>query len=228
MSEELLTKTNEEVTNDAQVNDETQDGNEEKVVVEQDEEVVDDEQKEKDVIKKTTEDSKDDKSILKKTETKPDYKELKLSDDSRLDKKDLNSLLKLAEKEGLTADQAKSTLEYAEKLANGQIERAIVQSKKEQDNWLAEVSKDEELGGENLENTTVLAQKALDELVPDKLQEIIFEAGFHNHPEFLRFLKSLGTMVSDDSFVGSKGTSQQRTGLASYGPYQPMLKILGF
>ncbi len=81
------------------------------------------------------------------------------------------------------------------------------------DDWLEQARSDKELGGDKLDQTLATAQKALDSLGSESLRTLLNDTGLGNHPEMIRFFHSVGSKLSEDTFVGggNPGSNQPKS-----------------
>jgi hypothetical protein len=82
--------------------------------------------------------------------------------------------------------------------------------------WLAEAKGDEEIGGQNWDQSLVTAAKALDGLGLTKgssFRALLDESGLGNHPEMIRAFVKVGKAISEDSDFprGGAATSAPKT-----------------
>lgn len=73
--------------------------------------------------------------------------------------------------------------------------------------WLEQSKNDPEFGGDKLESSLKVANKAFEALASPALKELLKESGLANHPEMVRLFRKAGEMISTDQFVG--GNSRQ-------------------
>lgn len=132
----------------------------------------------------------------------PDKYELKLPEGSEswLDASDLSEFEKVARAEGWTNDQAQERLGLH---ADAMEARSAA--------FRAQTEADPIYGGDNLAETSRLAQLTLDKLRPagtprgDALRRVLAKTGFGNHIEVVSFLADLGRRMAEDSPVAGGG-----------------------
>lgn len=108
-----------------------------------------------------------------------------------------------AKKHGLSQDAAQDVFaSLAPKLRESAIDAFRQQMEKQQDEWVAQVKADPELGGENLEKTLGLINTAIDRVLPDHAAEVrafLKESRATDHPLVVRFFAAVGKSFSQDS-----------------------------
>ena len=77
--------------------------------------------------------------------------------------------------------------------------------------WISEIEKDPALGGKNLEQTLLMAKKALVAFGGEDVQKLIDDkvADLDVHPSFIRMLNRIGQGLAEDTIAGS---AAKRTG----------------
>lgn len=129
-------------------------------------------------------------------------------DGKDLDPEVVKELSATAKELGLTQDQAKKFAAYELGLRNeaGAADKASMEKLKTvQDGWRAEVLKDPELGGANLDKSKAVAKQALEKFFPDVAKN---EAGFPflDHPAVFKGLAAIGKAIGPDGdFVRNQG-----------------------
>lgn len=78
--------------------------------------------------------------------------------------------------------------------------------------WLQQSKNDPEFGGDKLEASLKVANKAFDALASPALKELLKDSGLANHPEMVRLFRKAGEMISTDQFVGGNTRSSQPAG----------------
>jgi hypothetical protein len=70
-----------------------------------------------------------------------------------------------------------------------------------QQQWVREISRDQEIGGSRLKATIEAAGKAIDRFGSPGLREVLNFTGAGNHPEVVRFFARIGRAISEDQPV---------------------------
>ncbi len=72
-----------------------------------------------------------------------------------------------------------------------------------QQQWVREISRDQEIGGSRLKATIEAAGKAIDRFGTPGLREVLNFTGAGNHPEVVRFFARIGRAISEDQPVSA-------------------------
>lgn len=96
------------------------------------------------------------------------------------------------------------------------------QQKQTVEQWVEDVRKDSEIGGDKFNESVQTAKKALDTYGSDKLKELLDTSGLGNHPEVVRFFAKVGGTLKEDTLEegnppGSKGAEDKSLAEALYG-----------
>lgn len=73
------------------------------------------------------------------------------------------------------------------------------------DQWIAEVKADPEIGGQKFDESKAQAQRAVNAYGGDELRELL-QGPIGSHPGLFRLLAKVGETVSEDKFVGGNQT----------------------
>lgn len=118
---------------------------------------------------------------------------------------------------GLTNDQAQKLVDaYAGKVLPLLEARTAKQAEEASQlatatlkaDWLAEAKKDEEIGGAKWDETIHIAAAVFDKVgleASNPFRQILEDSGLGNHPDALRFMRRLGTMLGEDKFERGDG-----------------------
>ena len=121
-----------------------------------------------------------------------------------LDQASLDEFKAVIGDKDLTASQrAQKIVDLAVKREAGRLE----QHKARVQGWVDEVKADKELGGDKLEQTLAVAEKAV-QLGPPELEAFLKASGLGNHPAMVKWAYAIGTRLSEDGHVspGRGGT----------------------
>lgn len=112
--------------------------------------------------------------------------------------------------------------------AQAALEEIALERKAEHDSFVEATTADPTYGGEKLEQTITLANKALDKLRPkgtprgDALRGLLDRTGYGSHLEVLSLLADIGKAMADDTIPGAKTTDSKTTTTSKaekfYGP----------
>lgn len=136
--------------------------------------------------------------------------ELKLNEDSKLDKSFLGEMEDFAKEHGLSNDAAQELVDWQNDMLNNVVIRAQEIQEKQIDTWRQEVVEDPELGGENLAQVSEYAKNVVKRYGNEKLIGMLNESGLGNHIEVVRFLSSIGRAMSNDSFESGQTKPREK------------------
>jgi hypothetical protein len=152
----------------------------------------------------------------KTTTVAPEKYEFKAPEGSEYAPEVLETFSAAAKEADLSQDAAQKLIE---KMAPALIARQVDQVTAIQKEWLDASTADKEFGGEKLRENLGIAKRALDAFDPipagadangkplsTPLRALLDETGLGNHPEVLRFMFRAGKAISEDKFVGGKGS----------------------
>jgi hypothetical protein len=160
---------------------------------------------------KNDQDSKiksNDGELAKKTDESYD---IKLGNDSLLDKNHVDSVISFAKENNLTNEQANDLVKRDESLLTNYKERIISEHKNVTDQWASMSKADKEIGGDNLNKNISLARSAINRFGSDGFRDYLESTGVGNHPEVIRLFSKIGKAMADDSFDIAKPKSQEKT-----------------
>lgn len=169
------------------------------------EEAKEDESSKEERSKETSED--------KSKEEPKDY-ELSLDEKSLITKDSLDRIAAYAKEQGLSKEQAEKLLgsyEQTLKDYDDLMAKNLEDQRRETaENWVKELKKDEEFGGANFEKNVELARKGTSKVFSESFAEVLEHTGLGNNPDFVKGMKIIGEMISDDSFVHGKHMRDQK------------------
>lgn len=138
--------------------------------------------------------------------------ELKLSEDSPLDKSAIDEISKFAEENGLSKSQAQKIIEHQEKTVRDYTESAKARFNEQTEAWVNDIREDKELGGENFEKSVELASRVFKKYAEPEFVQALQESGWGNHPELVRVFTRIGkAMANDEKVDGRQHGSQPKT-----------------
>jgi len=140
----------------------------------------------------------------------PTEYDLKLPDGSKLTPEDLTQTLKDAKEMGLSKEQAERYLVSKDQTAKAVETRQQESFEKTKIEWKEAITKDPEMGGDKLAETTVLASRAFKAFSTPELQGWVEKTGLGNYPELVRFMARVGKMMGEDGFVRGTVTPQEQ------------------
>lgn len=128
--------------------------------------------------------------------------------------------------EGMTLDKAAaeefSTIAKAHKLTQEDASKfvgiAIQMQTRARDahiatvaEWAETVKADKEIGGDKLPATLANTKRVMDSFGSPALKEALNQSGYGNHPEFIKFVNKIGSLISEDNFVAGGNTTPSGT-----------------
>lgn len=129
--------------------------------------------------------------------------EVKLPEGVEADPILMDALKGVAKEAGLKGEQAQKLADAyaaAQQKAQEQMRSAWETRKQE---WISNVKKDEEIGGNKLNESVKVANRALDKFGSKELRQVLEDTGLNNHPEVARLFVRIGRTLMEDSIAGS-------------------------
>jgi len=124
----------------------------------------------------------------------PEKYELKVSDGSLLDAKDVEKIAAVARERGLSQTDAQAFLVDQEKQFAERVDR---QTKA----WVEEAQNDKEIGGNAFNENAQLAIRVVERFGSTRLKTEMNRLGYGNHPEWIRLLSKIGKHFANDTAV---------------------------
>lgn len=134
------------------------------------------------------------------------YADFKAPEGQTFDSEVISNFAEVAKELNLSQDAAQKMLD---KVAPVMMQRQSQQLEAVRSQWAEQSTADKEFGGEQLGQNLEVARKALDSFGTPELKSLLNESGLGNHPEFIRLLYRAGKAISEDNFVGGKGTQSK-------------------
>lgn len=133
----------------------------------------------------------------------PEKYDLKPSEGSFLNAKDLEKIAAAARERGLSQQDAQAFLVDQEKEVADRID---AQSQA----WAEEAQNDKEIGGAAFNENVQLAKRLVDRFGSERLKQEMNRLGYGNHPEWIRLFSKIGKHFVDDKavFPGSSGSGK--------------------
>ena len=131
------------------------------------------------------------------------YEDFKAPEGQQFDKAVIEAYKEAAKELDMPQDAAQKMLD---KMAPIVAERQAQRLEAVRSEWAEQSTSDKEFGGEKLSENLGVARKALDSFGSPELKSLLNESGLGNHPEFIRLLYRAGKAISEDNFVGGKGS----------------------
>jgi len=140
-----------------------------------------------------------------------DY-EFSLPDDMPVDEDGLTWAKTEFKELGIPKEKAQGLVDRHIQGLKAAQERQMQAWEQQKGEWAKAVRTDPELGGANLQETTRLGNAAIKAAGFDKdTVQLMEHAGLLGHPGFIRGMRKLGGIVSDDRFVEAAGTATERS-----------------
>jgi hypothetical protein len=80
-----------------------------------------------------------------------------------------------------------------------------------QEQWVREVNRDAEIGGDRLKGALNAAGRAIDAFGSPRLREVLTFTGAGNHPEVVRFFARVGKAISEDGHIPGSAARAHRS-----------------
>jgi len=164
----------------------------------------------------TEEASKDEvKEVPEKQEKSPEKKEeieykLELKKETLLDNSFLDDVKSFAKENNLSNEQAQQVLSKQEEAISKYLEKEEARIEKELDEWRDSVVNDPDMGGDKLAKTAENARRVVERFGTDSFINLLKDTGYGDHPEVVRFLSKVGSLMSDDSLILPKAAETRQ------------------
>ena len=138
---------------------------------------------------------------------------LTLPKDSTLDEGYVHELADFAKSNKLTNGEAQSILEREHNLKATIIEGQQEELAEAMEEWNASAKSDSEIGGDNYDESTILAKRVVDQFGTPALKKALNDTGLGNHPELIRIMNRVGKHLKDDALVhaNTESTGKSRS-----------------
>jgi hypothetical protein len=131
---------------------------------------------------------------------RPGYGEFTLPEGVTVDAESLKPATELFAESGLSQEQAQKFIDLAMARETAAAQRGVQAFVDLQNQWVAEVKADPDIGGAKLTAALASAARAIDRLEVPGLREALSFTGAGNHPAVVRAFVRLGQMLSEDRF----------------------------
>lgn len=156
------------------------------------------------------------KAEEKVEEKAPEKYDLKIPENSRLSPKSLERIADYAKKQGLTNEKAQGLVEL-EAQAKAEFEsNQAVELDQLRNAWVSQVKSDQEIGGDNFNQSIEHAKRAIKQFGTDSFIQGLNETGYGDHPEVVRLFARIGKLLGDDKIVHSNNYSGKKMEDAFY------------
>lgn len=133
----------------------------------------------------------------------PEKYEFKAPEGTEFNANVIAAYSEVAKELNLPQDAAQKVLDKVAPVMAAQHVEAV---KKISAEWIDAVKSDKEYGGEKLDENIAIAKKALETFGTPELRTLLDTTGLGNNPELIRAFYRAGKAISEDRFVGGKGT----------------------
>lgn len=140
----------------------------------------------------------------------PESYDLKLPENSGLDKSDLDKIAATAKAQGLSQEDAQKLVERDNETLKAYSDRQQAKMDAERNAWINALNADKELGGDNLPKVAELSKRVIDRFASPELKAALESTGLGNHPELVRFVHRIGKLMANDTTVLGGPTAQAK------------------
>lgn len=142
------------------------------------------------------------------------YADFEMPEGMELDTSMVDAFGPLMLEAGLNQDQAQlMATTLAEKLQAGEQQQQDAYTQQVEE-WVDEAKSDKEFGGDKFEESTAVAQNAINQLGSPELKQLLDDSGLGNHPDMIRFAWQVGQLLKEDS-VGNSAPVRAESDAAS-------------
>lgn len=136
-----------------------------------------------------------------------DALDFKLPEGFQADEAILGKFRGLAKDMGLDGAKAQALIDLYAEAGTALSQKMDAAHTQQVQAWGEAISKDKDLGGDNLASTRKLADAALSRFATPELRTLLNETGLGNHPDLVRVFRDIGRALSDDTVTrGSPGS----------------------
>ena len=175
-----------------------------------DEKAASSEDPSQDKVAKEEDAKAEDSTEEKKEEEQAVEYSLNLQEGSLLGKGFLEDVESFAKENNLSNEVAQKVLDKQQMVLDSFIEAEANRHDKELEEWRQEVINDPTLGGDNLNKTAEDARRVVTRFGSEGFIQILKETGYGDHPEVVRFLSKLGSIMSEDSLILAKSEAKDK------------------
>lgn len=140
------------------------------------------------------------------------YADFKLPEGQEVAPTVLAEVAALAKELNLPQDKAQKVFDAAAKQAKGQTDAQVATITSLNNEWIAAVKADKEIGGDKLAENLASAKAAMLATSTPQLQVLLDKSGLGNHPEVIRhFLKIAPAFAADKTFPNGKSPGGEKS-----------------
>jgi hypothetical protein len=135
--------------------------------------------------------------------------DLKRGEKSPLDQSDVDQVAALARERGWSNEQAQEALTQRESAVEAHTAKQMEQFQATTKEWANQCQADPEIGGEHWAGTLQNVNLVMSKFAPagSKFATELEKSGLGNHPEFVRFVSSIGAAMREDKSAPTGGGS---------------------
>jgi hypothetical protein len=144
------------------------------------------------------------------TDAPETYADFNLPEGVEMDESLLAAALPLFKEANLTQEQAQKFIDLQAERVQASVKEQTESFNQLVDGWREQSVNDKEFGGDNLERTMQITQKAMEKYGTPEFKELMNDHGLGNHPEMIRFIFHAGReLVEDRPGVSSAAVSPE-------------------
>ena len=155
------------------------------------------------------------KTVVKRSPV-TDQTELKLPTGYTLTQDGVDSLIDQAKAHDLSEEDLQAFVEFDAVRLKQQAEATVAKARKTQEEWISEMKRDPEIGGQNFDQTIVDAKKVVQRFGSDAFVKLLettqLDGPLGSHPEMIRLLSSIGKGRLEDTVAGNDSQFGGRSG----------------
>lgn len=144
----------------------------------------------------------------------PEKYEFALPEGFTLDEARASEFEAFARTNNLTNEAANEALALAVKHVEGLQEQQATAWREQVEAWGNEIRSDKDLGGDKLQASVSIAQKAIARFGSPELVDFLESSGVGNHPALVKFCYQIGTRISEGGMITGAGAGEGRRSTA--------------
>lgn len=152
-----------------------------------------------------------DKDAKKESEADNLEYTLEKPEDSSISDELFESIQGIAKTSKLSKEDAEALIDSHERAIEDYNKKVLDEHNAQRDEWVKEIKNDKEFGGEALQETVRLANKAWKHYDDGSLDRELTELGYGDHPAVIRMLARIGRDMESDRFVHGNQSGAQKS-----------------
>lgn len=147
------------------------------------------------------------------------YEDFKVPEGYELKPETVAAIAPLFKELNLTQDQAQKLVDAQTKMNTEAAEAQTKAWTELRAGWVKTAREDKEIGGDKFDANLGLAKKAMEKLGTPALSEALNQTGMGDHPEMIRLMVKLGSLVAEDKlhFGSASGATPKSAAEILYG-----------